>query len=308
MELIDGPAVWRRLPMVAAIDALEAAIAEGGFPPVPQRLHLTEGDQQLLVMPSFTDGWAGTKLITIDPANPDRGLPLIHGSYTLFGPPGLAPVAAIEGAALTELRTAAVSGLATRHLARPDASRLVIVGAGAQGRSHLLAMAAVRDLSSVTVVAPRRESAEAFVAFAADHLDVPVRVGAPEAVADADLVCACTSSATPVFDGQRLPAGVHVNAIGAYLPTMTEVDASTVAACHVVVETRDAALSEKGDLLQAEAAGVWHRDRIAADLTELVRDAVPVRRQDADRTLFASVGVAYEDLVIARAIVAEDAL
>lgn len=305
MEHIDGPRVWDQLTMRDAIDALERAIRGGGFPPVPQRLHLAEGDQQLLVMPSFTDGWAGIKLITIDPANPERGLPLIHGSYTLFGPPALAPVATIDGQALTELRTAAVSGLATRHLARPEASRLVIIGAGAQGRSHLLAMAAVRELTEVRVVAPRQASIDAFLVFAAERApDVPVRAGRPDDVATADLVCACTSSSTPVVDGSRLPAGVHVNAIGAYLPAMAEVDPATVAASRVVVETREAAFAEKGDLLQAEAAGVWHRDQLAADLTELVRDGVPVRTSPDDRTLFASVGVAYEDLVIARAIAA----
>jgi ornithine cyclodeaminase/alanine dehydrogenase-like protein (mu-crystallin family) len=206
MRHLDADAVWQGLGMRGAIDALERAIGEDGFPPVPQRLHLREDDQQLLVMPSFTGGWAGVKLITIDPANPGRGLPLIHGSYTLFGPPALAPVATIDGAALTELRTAAVSGLATRYLARPDASRLVILGAGAQGRAHLVAMAAVRELSEVVIVAPRPASADAFLAFAADHLDgVAVRAGTPDDVADADLVCACTSSATPVFDGHRLP-------------------------------------------------------------------------------------------------------
>lgn len=94
-----------------------------------------------------------------------------------------------------------------------------------------------------------------------------------------------------------------MNAVGAYLPTMAEVDAATVTSSRVVVETRDAALTEKGDLLQAEAAGVWHRDQVAADLAELVRDGVAVRTTDADRTLFTSVGVAYEDLVVARAIV-----
>jgi ornithine cyclodeaminase len=164
-------------------------------------------------------------------------------------------------------------------------------------------MAAVRPLSEVVVVAPRPASVDAFLAFAAGHLDgVAVRAGTPDDVADADLVCACTSSATPVFDGRRLPPGVHVNAIGAYLPSMTEVDAVTVASSRVVVETREAAFAEKGDLLQAEEAGAWSRDQLAADLTALVRDRVPVRTRDDERTLFASVGVAYEDLVVARAV------
>lgn len=303
MQHIGGPDVWR-LPMVAAIDALEDAIRTGGLAQVPPRMHLGADGQQLLVMPALTDGWAGVKLITIDPENPARGRSLVNGAYVLFEPPGLEPAAVVDGRALTELRTAAVSGLATRYLARDDASRLVIFGAGAQGRSHLLAMACVRELTEVRIVAPRSDSVDAFLAFAAEHVRVPVLAGRPGDVAGADLVCACTSSSTPVFDGTRLPAGVHVNAIGAYRPDMQEVDAATVAASRVVVETREAALAEKGDLLDAEKAGVWSREAIAADLTELVRAERQVRTGTDDRTLFASVGVAFEDLVVARAIVA----
>lgn len=303
MQQLDGPQVWQRLPMPEAIDALERAVRASGLPPVPPRMHLEDGGQQLLVMPALVDGWAGVKLVTIDPDNPGRGRSLINGLYALFDPPGLEPAAVIDGRALTELRTAAVSGLATRYLARPDASRLVIFGAGAQGRSHLLAMAAVRDLEEVRIVAPRRESVDAFLAFASDHVDVAVRPGSPDDVAAADLVCTCTSSATPVFDGSLLPPGVHVNAIGAYRPDMRELDGAAVAASRVVVETREAALTEKGDLLQAEKTGRWHRGDIVADLGELVRDGTAGRTDPGERTLFASVGVAFEDLVIARALV-----
>lgn len=303
MQQIDGPDVWRRLPMAAAIDALELAVRTSGVPPVPPRMHLGDGGQQLLVMPAMADGWAGVKLITIDPENPGRGRSLVNGAYVLFEPPGLEPAAVVEGRALTELRTAAVSGLATRHLARPDAAHLVIFGAGAQGRSHLIAMAAVRELAEVRIVAPRSESIDAFLAFAAAHVTVPVLAGNPGDVAGADLVCVCTSSSTPVFDGHLLPAGAHVNAIGSYRPDMQEVDTATVVASRVVVETREAALAEKGDLLQAEEAGLWSRDAIVADLAELVRARSPVRTRAEDRTLFASVGVAFEDLVVARAVV-----
>lgn len=302
MEQLDRTQVWERLPMASAIDALEQAITASGIPPGPPRMHLDDDGQQLLVMPAMHGGWAGVKLITIDPENPGRGRSLINGVYTLFDPPGLEPSAVIDGRALTELRTAAVSGLATRHLARPDARRLVIFGAGAQGRSHLLAMAAVRDLEEVRIVAPRQESAEAFVEFASEQVTVPVVPGRPEDVGDADLVCTCTSSSTPVFDGELLRPGTHVNAIGAYRPDMRELDAGAVAASRVVVETREAALTEKGDLLQAEGAGVWHRGDIAADLAELLRGDAVGRGDPDQRTLFASVGVAFEDLVIARAL------
>ena len=302
MQHIDAAEVWQRLPMLDAIAALEQTIGTRGFADTPQRLHLQEAGRDLLVMPAMADGWAGVKLVSLDPENPARGRSFINGVYTLFGPPGLEPEASIEGRALTELRTAAVSGLATRHLARPDASRLTIFGAGAQGRSHLVAMAAVRDLTEVRIVAPRAGSVDAFIAFAADHLDVEVRAGTPDDVATSDIVCTCTSSATPVFDGSLLPEGVHVNAIGAYRPDLQEVDATTVSTSRVIVELREAALIEKGDLLLAAEAG-WDPAAIAADLTELLRAPGRGRTAPADRTLFSSVGHAYEDLLIARAVV-----
>ena len=303
MEQIDATQVWQRLPVAAAVDALEQAITAGGFPDGPPRMHLEDAGQTLLVMPSLAGGWAGVKLVTIDPDNPGRGLALVNGVYGLFAPPGLEPVAVIDGRALTELRTAAVSGLATRYLARPGASRLVIFGAGAQGRSHLLAMHAVLDLEDVRIVAPRRESVTEYLRFASRHLEVPVLEGSPEDVANADVVCTCTSSTTPVFDGSLLPDGVHVNAIGAYRPDMQEVDATVVASSRVVVEVRESALAEKGDLLVAEQAGTWQREAIVADLTQLLRDGIAGRDSPDQRTLFASVGHAYEDLIVARAIV-----
>jgi ornithine cyclodeaminase/alanine dehydrogenase-like protein (mu-crystallin family) len=217
-------------------------------------------------------------------------------------------VASLDGAALTALRTAAVSGLATRWLARPDARRLVVVGAGVQARAHLLAMAAVVDLSDVRVVARRPAAVDALAAHArANGVAVPVVAGVIEDVRDADLVCLCTSSATVVLPGRLLPDGLHVNAIGSYRPDMREVDADAVARSRVVVETREAALAEKGDLLLAEAEGRWSRTDIVADLHGLVSGREPGRTDAAQRTLFASVGHAYEDLLVARAVLAATA-
>lgn len=299
----DAASVRRLLPMREAIDALAVALAAAPFAPAPQRLHLEDGGRTFLAMPILVDGWAGAKLVTIVPDNPTRGLPLISATYTLFGPPGLEPVATIDGRALTDLRTGAVSGLATRHLAREDAERLVVIGAGAQARSHVLAMAAVRPLTDVAVVARRSEAFDALVAdLAPSGLGLIPRRATPEDAARADLLCACTTASTPVLGRADLAAGVHVNAVGAYRPDLAELDAEAVGACRVVVETREAALTEKGDLLQAEAAGTWSREGVVADLHELVSGRVAVRTGAEERTLFASVGHAYEDLVVARAI------
>lgn len=308
---LDADAIARRLPMRAAVDALQVGFARPA-PTVPQRFHLTvaatddgSGEEaDLLVMPAAAGGWAGTKTVGVVPGNPARGLPQVTATYVLMGPPGLVPRAVLDGAALTALRTAAVSGLATRLAVRPDARRVVIVGSGVLARSHVVAMDAVLDDAEVTVVARDPAAVAALVAdVRAAGCDVPVVAGGSEALARADVVCLTTSSATPVVRLADLPPGVHVNATGAHRPDRREVAADAVAASRVLVGTRESALTEKGDLLLAEADGVWSRDAIVADLHEAASGRVAVRTGPEDRTLFASVGHALEDLIVARAIV-----
>ncbi len=301
MQFLDHAAVRARLSMGAAVDALEAAFAAGRLGHTPPRQHVHAGEQELLLMPSFLDGGATVKLVGIDPANPARGLPRIQGVVVLFEGPGLTPAAVLDAAAVTALRTAAVSGLATRFLARPDSRRLVLIGAGPQADAHLEAMVAVAPVREVRVVSRRREPAAALAARARRDFGLDAEVAGPDAVADADLVCACTTSPSPVFDGALLPAGVHVNAVGSYRPDLQEVDATTIRSCRVVVEDREAALRESGDLVQARREG-WEPAAIAADLREVVGDRVPVRTSADDRTLFESVGLAYEDLIVAEAV------
>ena len=300
MEYVDATAARQAVSLEQAIDALHAAFGAATLPAAPQRQVVPTGDASLIVMPAAGDGGAGAKLLTLNPANTAAGLPLIQGLFVLFSGPSLAPRAVIDGAALTEIRTAAVSGLATRLLARPGARRLVVFGAGVQARAHLLAMRAVRPVDDVVVVEPDRRRAEAFAAFAAEH-DVAARVGGPEAVGEADLVCTCTTSAEPVFDGARLASGAHVNAMGAFELHTREVDDAVVRRAWIAVETREAALAEAGDLAIPMAAGIIGADAIRADLAELAggRAAPP---PEADVTLFKSVGVAFEDLVVARAV------
>lgn len=309
--LLDAEAIAHRLPMRAAVDALHAGFARPA-PDVPQRFHLTvaatddgSGEEaDLLVMPAAADGWAGTKMVGVVPGNPARGLPQVTATYVLMGPPGLVPRAVLDGAALTALRTAAVSGLATRLAARADARRVVIVGSGVLARAHVVAMDAVLDDAEVTVVARDPAAVAALIAdVRSAGCDVPVVAGGAGAIARADVVCLTTSSATPVVGLADLPAGVHVNATGAHRADRREVAADAVAASRVLVGTRQSALTEKGDLLLAEADGAWSRDAIVADLHEAASGRVAVRTGPEERTLFASVGHALEDLIVARAIV-----
>jgi ornithine cyclodeaminase len=299
VPFVDADELARLLPMERAIDALERAFGAPTLPEAPLRSHVETAAGTLLVMPSHGSPGVGVKLVTLTPSNPERGLPFIHAAYVLFDAETQAPRAVLDGAALTALRTAAVSGLATRLLAREDAARLVLFGAGVQARSHLEAMRAVRPLTEVVVVARTRGRAEALAATAREG-GILARVGEPQDARSADLVCTCTTSSEPVVSGAWLAPGAHVNAVGAYTPKMREVDTEGVRRARVVVETREAAMAEAGDLLIPIAEGAIGPEHVVADLAEAVKGA-RVRTSQEDVTLFKSVGVAFEDLVVAAA-------
>ncbi|MBA3553043.1 MAG: ornithine cyclodeaminase family protein [Actinobacteria bacterium] len=299
LVVLDGDQLRERLSMEGAIDALEATFGAEELPRAPERTRLAVPGGDLLLMPAVGEAGLGVKLVTIAPANPARGMPLVQAAYVLFAPDSLEPVALIDGSALTALRTAAVSGLATRHLARADAAHLVLFGAGVQAESHLEAMVAVRPIRKVTVVSRTPEPAERLAARAR-AMGLLGEVGRPSDVAAADVICTCTTSNEPVFEGSLLSPGTHVNAVGAFRPDARELDERTVTSGRVVVESRDAAFAEAGDLLIPAATGAFRTSEVVADLAEVVR-GVRVRRNPRDITVFKSVGVAYEDLSLALA-------
>ncbi len=299
MRLIDSGELSSLLPMPVAIDALEAAFGAPELPETPQRSHLSVGGGDLLMMPSAGAYGAGVKLVTVNSSNPGRGLPLIHGAYALFAPETLELDGVIEGAGLTGLRTAAVSGLATRYMAREDATRLVLFGAGVQAHTHLDSMRAVRAIEEVWVVSRTKGNAEG-LAERARAAGLRSHVGNAEAVGQADIVCTCTSSPDPVFDGSQLPDGAHVNAVGAFTPQTRELDDDVARRARFAVELRSAAMAEAGDILIPLESGVIDETSVVAELPDIVRGA-PVRRNYGDVTVFKSVGVAFEDLVLARA-------
>ena len=299
MRVVAGEELRARLSMTAAIDALDAAFArEDPSLTSPLRTTLATPAGTLLSMPAAGEAGVGVKLVTLSEFNPQRGLPFTQAVYVLFDGTTQAPEAVIDGAELTALRTAAVSGLATRRLANPDASRLVVFGAGVQATAHVEAMHAVRPLSEVVVVGRDPGRTAALVAFA-NGLGVEARTGTPADVATADLVCTCTTSAVSVFDGHDLADGVHVNAVGAYLADQRELDTETMRRAKIVVETRDVALREAGDVVMAMDEGAIEADGLV-DLAEVVRGRT-VRTAPGDVTVFVSVGVGFEDLVVARA-------
>ncbi len=284
---LDAPPTVRQ-----AVDAIRTALT-GGLDPDqdPPRSVVPVPTGQFLLMPAFWDRYAGVKVASVAPDNPARGLPRIQGHYLLMDGPTLTPKALLDGIALTSVRTAAVSAVAVDLLAEPDAERLVVFGTGPQAQSHIEAFRAVRPVREVVVVGRNAERTQALAAqypFA--------RVGTPDDVSSADLIACCTSSRTPVFDGAKVPEHATVVAVGSHEPDAREVDDVLIGRSTVVVEGMGAATREAGDVVLAMKSGV-----LAAD------DLVPLAELAQGRTvasgprLFKSVGMAWEDLVVAAA-------
>jgi ornithine cyclodeaminase len=310
MLKVSGVDVDVRPPFISAVD-LQAALDYGGAVDAldeafrledpaagPIRSHLEIPGGELLLMPAHTAAGTGVKLVTLSHENPGRGLPFIHGIYVLFAPGTLVPVALLDGAALTALRTAAVSALATRYLAREDAHRLVVFGAGSQARAHVDAMRAVREIDRVTIVGRNPERAAALVA-ALTAQGVAASTADASAVAEADIVCTCTTSREPLFDASSVMPGTHINAVGAYRPDARELDGTLLARALLVVETQASALAEAGDIVLAIADGALDAG-VLRELAPIVR-GLEGRADDAQVTVFKSVGLAFEDLVLAAA-------
>ena len=300
--LLDAEAVERLLGYTDAVDALEAALREGLDPEAdPPRTAVRVDAGELLLMPSSSAAAVGVKLATVAPANPTRALPRIQGVYVLFDPETLAPVAIVDGIALTSLRTAAVSALAVRHLADAGARRLLVYGSGPQAWSHVQALRAVRPIEHVGAIARDAGRLDSFVerCRGAGLEAEPVTGDPSAALRAADIVCCCTTAREPLFDGDLVAPGATVVAIGSHEPEAREVDERLVERSTVVVEARSAALREAGDVIQAIDCGALGADSLAT-LAELVAESVTV--PDEQPRLFKSTGMAWEDVVVAAAL------
>jgi ornithine cyclodeaminase/alanine dehydrogenase-like protein (mu-crystallin family) len=209
-----------------------------------------------------------------------------------------APLALVEGGHLTALRTGATSALATKLMARADARTVALFGAGVQARTQLAGVRAVRDIREVRIVSRRAESAT-LLAGELTGVDTRVLDGA-QAIRGADIVITATTCPTPLFPGGALEPGTHVNAIGAYAATMREVDSAAIQRARIVVDTREGALAEAGDLIIPIRERVIGANHIVAELSELVTGAIPGRTSEDEITLFKSVGHAAQDVALAR--------
>jgi alanine dehydrogenase len=305
MLVIDAAAVRELFPMTAAIEEMREALmrysARTIVQPLRTVLHAPDGGGMLGAMPAWAgpDRGFGIKTVTIHPGNPARGLDTHQGTVTMFDRETGVPSAVLDAATITEIRTAAVSAVATEALAAPDAGNLAVLGAGTQARSHLEAMAALRPLRRIRLWNRTREHAEALAAWAGTRFGPPVEVtgSVTDAMVDADLVCTTLACVEPVISKDMLAPGVHLNAVGACLPTTRELDTGAVAAATVFADSRESALAEAGDLVIPIGAGDLTADHLVAEVGEVLLDRHPGRSRPDEITLFKSLGLAIEDVV-----------
>jgi ornithine cyclodeaminase/alanine dehydrogenase-like protein (mu-crystallin family) len=298
--------VKRLLPMGECIELMSELLADLARGAVWQPLRFVvrppEEASLMGLMPAHRSAPGasyGLKAVCIFPSNAARGLDLHQGGVLLFDGETGALRALVNASAVTAIRTAAVSAVATRALARDDVRELAILGSGVQARAHLEAMAAAISFERGRVWSRTPEHAAAFVADAQAPFTVEAVESAEEAVRGADVVVTATSSVEPIVRREWLAAGAHVNAVGSSIPTARELDADTMAAAALFADARESMVNEGGDYIFAvREAGIGH-EHIRAELGEVLIGSADGRRTDDELTVFKSLGLAAEDLAAA---------
>jgi len=291
------------------VEALRRIFREGATQPVRHHHTIERPDgaaSTLLLMPAWTDfnavgtsagGHIGVKVVTVSPDNNAVAKPAVMGLYLLLDGKTGEPQALIDGQRLTQWRTACASALAATYLARQDASKLLVVGAGALSPFLAKAHSAVRPIREIRIWNRTGANAEKVAeALRADGLNAAAISDLDAALGWADIVSCATISTEPLVKGERLKPGAHVDLVGGFTPSMREADDDTIRRARVHVDTRAGATKEAGDIVQPLASGVLAQNAILADLFELARGDKPGRQSQEDITLFKSVGAALEDL------------
>lgn len=300
MLVITAAEVEALLPMPRAIAAMRDAMTQVSAGrtvlPLRQFMAIPDAPGKLAVMPGYLADPPLFGVKTVAKYRHPPGSP--HGSHVgvlqLFDATTGLLLAIIEGGSLTAIRTAAASALATDVLARPEASRLAILGTGEQARRHVIAMAAVRPITEVRVWGRSLANARAF----AEGLDLPARACADvaQAVADADIICTTTPAVDPILFGAMVAPGAHVNLVGSAIADTAEADAALVAQSEFFVDYRVAALAQAGELRRAIAVGLVGPDHIRGEIGEVLLGTAPGRSRAAAITVYKSLGVTAQDL------------
>ena len=295
------------LPMPKCIELMEDALASlsRGEVILPLRpvIRIPESSNAFAVMPAYSSalGAMGAKLISVFPGNHGTELDSHQGAVVLFDGERGSPMAMMDAASITAIRTAAVSAVATKLLARKGASTLAILGAGVQARTHIEAMLAVRPFAKILLWSRTPEHARVLASDmrAPQGPRIEVVNDVASAVRAADVICTVTASREPILRGEWLKPGAHINAVGASLATTRELDSDAVRRARVFVDRRESALNEAGDLLIPMQEGVIGNDAIVAEVGDVAIGRSEGRRTDDEITLFKSLGIAVEDLACA---------
>ncbi len=301
--------VIEALPPDACADAMAEVLAAHarGEARMPLRsvVRFADAPGFMGLMPAWRGGEDpvfALKSLCVMPGNPARGLDSHQGTVTLFDGATGVPTAILDASAVTAVRTAAVSAVATRVLARADASVLAILGAGVQGKAHLRALTAVREFVDVRIYSPTEAHARAVTDGAGDRARVVS--SAEDAVRGAHVVVTATSAREPVLRREWLRPGAHINAVGASMPSVRELDVDTVAACALYCDSRESLRNEAGDYqLAVKEGAIGGEDHVRGELGEVLAGTAPGRRGDDELTVFRSLGLAVEDLAAARSAV-----
>ncbi len=310
IRILSGEDVRKALPMRQAVETIQKAFAQlsTGEADVPLRtgLPVPRHNGITLIMPGYLagDDQLAVKIVSVFNDNPAKGLPLIHAVVVVVDAETGAPAAIMDGTYLTALRTGAASGAATNLLARQDSHTAAIFGAGAQARTQLEAVQAVRPIQEAWVYDLDPQRARAYVAEMSQALSLEIHIASSpaEALQQADVICTATTATSPVFNDADLKAGAHINAVGAYTPKMQEIPAETVQRSKVVIDHHQASMAEAGDLLIPLKQGLISKDDIYAELGEIAAGLKPGRQSPQEITFFKSVGVAVQDVAAANAV------
>ncbi|MBJ8016676.1 ornithine cyclodeaminase family protein [Bacillus cereus group sp. N34] len=284
--------------------ALKEFSAERTITPIRGSLPFAKEQNTALIMPSVAEGLEalGLKVVTVAPHNKKIGKKTINGIVMLSDFKTGEPLALLEGSYLTMIRTGALSGVATKHLARHNAKNLCIIGTGEQAKGIAEAVLAVRDIEKIILYNRTEEKAYAFAQYIQEKLGKPAYVytNPNEAISEADIIITTTNASTPVFS-EKLQKGVHINAVGSFRPSMQELPSHAIAnANKVVVESKEAALEETGDLQVPIKEGLFEASDIHAELGQIISGEKAGRENDEEITIFKSVGLAVVDIIVAK--------
>jgi ornithine cyclodeaminase/alanine dehydrogenase len=257
-----------------------------------------------LEMPALANldgaGALGTKIVSVFEHNQKRGLASVQAIYILFDSETGIPLSLMDGKFITAIRTAATSAVATKFMSPPGSKSLAVFGAGVQAEFHIDAMFEVIEVEQVLIASRSEEKARALNDRIRSARKIAVDVVSAEQAAGANLICTCTSSGVPLFDGSKLLAGTHINAVGAFTPSTRELDTETVRRARVIIDSESAAGREAGELLIPISEGAIDPNHVKGNLAEVVSGRVAGRASAAEVTVFKSCGLAIEDLVTAR--------